>query len=399
MDEEQLSRYYRIARWIAEDIAETILPEEKDKLEQWLQQDPLHPQIYSHIAKRLKNGEEPKSYRYTPSVKADWKKVETQLDRRQDRKKRSMFYYRCAAVAVLLVGVGFALFQLKTRTSAVIGTTLTEQTSIQAGSSKAVLTLASGEKVVLEETTTDSIQVDGTIIEKKVGGLAYQQTEENAGAQQEVFNVISIPYGGEYKLTLADGTRVWMNSASELKYPVKFIGDKRMVYIKGEAYFEVAGNPEKPFIVKTSHNMEVKVLGTHFNISAYDEEATIATTLAEGKVTVSDGISTVDLIPDQQAVFEKASKNITCREVDASQYIAWKDGKFIFEDESLENIMERVSRWYNVQVFFKGNAIRQLRFSGDLEKYDDFSTVIRMLEKVSRIRVQIKDKAVFIEET
>ncbi len=398
MDEEQLSRYYRVARWIAEDIAETILPEEKDKLEQWLQENPQHLEIYSHIAKRLENGEEPKSYRYVPSVKSDWKKVEKQLVHRQDERRIKMFFYQCAAVAVLLVGVGFALFQWKTRTPSASSTTLAEQKSILAGSSKAVLTLASGEKVVLEETMTDSIQVDGAIIEKKAGGLSYQQTKEDIEVQQEVFNVISIPYGGEYRLTLADGTRVWMNSASELEYPVKFIGDQRVVYIKGEAYFEVAENPEKPFIVKTSHNMEVKVLGTHFNISAYEEEATISTTLAEGKVTVSDGTSTVELVPNQQAVFEKANKHITCRDVDAYQYLAWKDGKFIFEEESLENIMERISRWYNVQVFFNGNTIRHLRFSGDLEKYDDFSTVIRMLEKVSRIRVEIKGKAVFIEE-
>ena len=144
--------------------------------------------------------------------------------------------------------------------------------------------------------------------------------------------------------------------------------------------------------------MEIKVLGTHFNVSAYENDPTIATTLSEGKVLVSNGQNSVDLIPNQQAVFEKANAQLTCRNVDAYQYLSWKDGKFIFEGETLENIMERLSRWYDIQVFFRGSSVRTLKFSGDLEKYEDFSTAIRMLEKVSRIKVEIKNNTVFIEE-
>lgn len=398
MDTAHLNQYYIIARWIAKDIAGTILPEEKEQLEQWLQQDPQHPEIYSHIARRLEKGEELKSYRYAPVVKSDWEKVRKQVCSSSGEKKLRISFYRYAAIVVLLIGVGFSLFHLEFRTPVVKTTSLAGQQSIQAGSSKAVLTLASGEKVVLEETASDSIQVDGIWIEKKEGRLSYQQAAVREKDEQEVFNVINIPHGGEYRLTLSDGTKVWLNSASELKYPVKFIGKERVVHIRGEAYFEVAGNPHQPFIVKTDQQMEVKVLGTHFNVSAYEEDATIATTLAEGKVVVSDGKQIMDLVPNQQAVFEKSTGHFTRREVDVYPYLAWKDGKFIFENETLENIMEKVSRWYNVEVFFKGNAVRELRFSGDLEKYDDFSTVVRMLEKVSRIQIEIKDQAVFIEK-
>lgn len=397
MDTEQLAQYYAVARWIAEDIGGTIQPEEKEQLERWLKQDPQHPEIYSRIAGRLEKGEELKSYRYTPLVKSDWEKVKKQVCSHSVRKKIRISFYRYAAIAVLLVGVGLAFFHLKPRTSVMGNMSKVGQTSIQAGSSKAVLTLASGEKVMLEEITSDSIHADGILIEKKNGRLSYQPAsgQEN---EQEIFNVIDIPHGGEYRLTLSDGTKVWLNSATELKYPVKFIGGERVVHIRGEAYFEVAHNPHKPFVVKTGNQMEVKVLGTHFNVSAYEEDETIATTLAEGKVLVTDGKHAMGLIPNQQAVFEKTTGQFTRRDVDAYPYFSWKDGKFIFENETLENIMERVSRWYNVEVFFKGNAARELRFSGDLEKYDDFSTLVRMLEKVSRIRIEIKDKAVFIEK-
>lgn len=395
---ENLSEYYEIANRIAAEIAGTISAEDKIALDRWLSADQSHLQIYAQIVKRLEQGEEVKSYRYEPAIKADWEKVKGQLETKKGRKDYIRLFYRYAAVAVLLIGIAVAYLQLNKSEDVAVLPVLAQRDTIKAGSSKAVLTLANGEKVVLEETALDSIQTDGILIEKKEGGLSYRQAEGQTTDEQEVFNVISIPNGGEYRLTLADGTKVWVNSGSELKYPVKFIGDTRTVYIKGEAYFEVAKDATHPFIVRTTNRMEVKVLGTHFNISAYEEDEIIATTLAEGKVEVSDGQQRLALTPNQQAVFEKKKAEFTCRNVDAYQYLSWKDGKFIFEDESLENIMERVSRWYNVQVFFKGNAIRNLRFSGDLEKYDDFSTVVRMLEKVSRIHVEIKDTAVFIEE-
>lgn len=391
-----LETYYRIAAFIAAEIAETISAEEKAELEQWLSQDPLHPEIYRRILRRLENGEEVKCYRYEPSVKADWEKVKRQVNKGSRRMVIQRNFYRYAAVIILLIGVAIAYVQLRKNPLNPEVTSLVKQEVIQAGSSKAVLTLANGEKVVLEEVTTDSIQADGVLIERTEGGLSYQKADEKAEDEVEVFNIISIPNGGEYRLTLADGTKVWVNSASELKYPIKFVGDTRTVYIQGEAYFEVVKDATRPFIVKTINNMEIKVLGTHFNISAYAEDETIATTLAEGKVEVTNGEEKIDLIPNQQAIFEKKSEKFTRRNVDAYQYISWKDGKFIFEEETLEIIMERLSRWYNIQVFFKENSTRQLRFSGDLEKYEDFSTVLRMLEKVSHIQVEIKDKTIFI---
>lgn len=395
---ENMTEYYKIANWIAADIAGTITVEDKDALDRWLAADQSHLRIYTNIAKRLERGEELKSYRYKPAIKADWEKVKGQLECERGKKEYIRLFYRYVAVAVLLVGIAVAYLQLNKSGENTVLPVLAKGDTIKAGSSKAVLTLANGEKVVLEETASDSIKADGILIEKKEGGLSYQQAQGQRDDEQEVFNVISIPNGGEYRLTLADGTKVWVNSASELKYPVKFIGDTRTVYMKGEAYFEVAKDASRPFIVRTTNEMEVKVLGTHFNISAYEDDETIATTLAEGRVEVSDGRQRLSLIPNQQAVFEKKESHFTCHNVDAYRYLSWKDGKFIFEDETLESIMERLSRWYDIQFFFKGNSVRNLRFSGDLEKYDDFSTAVRMLEKVSRIKVEIKNKTIFIEE-
>lgn len=395
---ENMSEYYEIANRIAAEIAGTITVEDKDALDRWLSADQSHLRIYTNIVNRLERGEEVKSYRYQPVIKADWEKVKGQVEYKKGKRGYIRLFYRYVAVAVLLVGIAVAYLQLNKSEDVAVLPVLAQRDTIKAGSSKAVLTLANGEKVVLEETALDSIKADGILIEKKEGGLSYRQAEGETDDEQEVFNVISIPNGGEYKLTLADGTKVWVNSASELKYPVKFIGDTRTVYMKGEAYFEVAGDAKRPFIVRTTNEMEVKVLGTHFNISAYEEDETIATTLAEGRVEVSGGQQHIALSPNQQAVFEKKKAHLTCHNVDAYRYLSWKDGKFIFEEETLEDIMERLSRWYNIQFFFKGYAVRNLRFSGDLEKYDNFSTVVRMLEKVSRIKVEIKDKTIIIEE-
>ena len=271
--------------------------------------------------------------------------------------------------------------------------------SIKPGVTKAVLTLSNGQQMVMEEKTVGTFKSGDVVVDKQADGLSYRKAGKKAGAAEEqlVFNTVTTPRGGEFKLVLEDGTRVWLNAGSELRYPVRFVGKERKVFVKGEVYFEVAKDRKRPFRVQVLDEMTVEVLGTHFNVSAYEEDATIETTLAEGRVKVTDGMKSMELVPNEQAVFGKADGHFERHEVDARSYVAWKDGLFIFEDETLENIMERVKRWYNVDVEFGNEALKELRFSGDLERYKVFSIVLRMLEKVSRIDVEIEGRTVYIK--
>ncbi len=389
--------YSEIAKRIAADISGAISPEDKARLEAWLSEREEHREVYRRVAERVAKGEEPKSYRYAPSVEADWQRV-----RRRISARRWLFHpvARYAAAVAVAVGFGVAawlIHESKEVAAPVVASVPAD--SIKPGVTKAVLTLSNGQQMVMEEKTVGTFKSGDVVVDKQADGLSYRKAGKKAGAAEEqlVFNTVTTPRGGEFKLVLEDGTRVWLNAGSELRYPVRFVGKERKVFVKGEVYFEVAKDRKRPFRVQVLDEMTVEVLGTHFNVSAYEEDATIETTLAEGRVKVTDGMKSMELVPNEQAVFGKADGHFERHEVDARSYVAWKDGLFIFEDETLENIMERVKRWYNVDVEFGNEALKELRFSGDLERYKDFSIVLRMLEKVSRIDVEIEGRTVYIK--
>ena len=266
--------------------------------------------------------------------------------------------------------------------------------NILPGTSKAVLTLANGQMIPLGKEATDStIITDGTQISASGSGVTYASGVES---ESVVYNKLEIPRGGEFCLTLSDGTRVWLNSETELRYPVNFTAEKRRVFLKGEAYFEVAKNAQIPFVVTTSAGIDVKVLGTKFNVASYENDEQVTTTLAEGSVEVGDEKGSVRLKPEEQALFCKGDRSLRVQKVDVGMYLAWKDGKFIFEEQSLEQIMKQLQRWYEMSVFYTNEEVKQYTFSGDLKKYDDFDKIIRMLEEVSGIKISIKENCVVI---
>jgi len=216
-----------------------------------------------------------------------------------------------------------------------------------------------------------------------------------------VYNQILIGRGEEYHLVLSDGTRVWLNSETKLKYPTQFASNIREVELEGEAYFEVTKNPKAPFIVKTGQ-MDVKVLGTSFNISAYEDEETVQATLVEGKVKVTPHYgesSNIILSPNDQAVFTKSNNEITVREVDASMYSSWKEGVFAFDEEPLDEIMRKLARWYDIKVFFQDSEARKSQFSGKLPRFEDCKVLFEMMEKTTTVQFTIKDNQHVIVRT
>jgi transmembrane sensor len=269
------------------------------------------------------------------------------------------------------------------------------------GSDKAILTLANGKKIMLGTLGTGTIAQQGsTQVEKVKGGhLVYQalnnnsQTQGGAIPQEVTYNTISTPKGGQYAVTLPDGSKVWLNSISSITFPTEFKGHERNVSITGEVYFEVAKNKNMPFIVQ-SNGQNVKVLGTHFNINAYDDENKTRTTLLEGSVQISANNSSKILTPGQQADVDDHQITII-NGSDAETAVAWKNGNFIFNDADLPSLMRQLARWYDVNIIYKGD-VGEHEFVGQIKRSAKLSSVLQILA-VSGIHFTINGKNLYIQ--
>ena len=265
---------------------------------------------------------------------------------------------------------------------------------IRHGGVKAELVLADGTTRILGSEVTDSLLVQqGANIVVQNQGVSYCV---DSSVVEERYNTLRVPRGGEYSITLSDGTIVYLNSESELRYPVNFVGRDRRVYLSGEAYFDVVQDEAHPFIVDMG-NSSVRVLGTSFNVRAYADEDEVLTTLVQGTVKFSAGKESVTLEPGKQAVLGK-SESIETREVDTYLYTAWKEGVFAFKKQRLEEIMKVVSRWYDVNIFWENVSQKEVTFTGKMKRYDDFSKIVEILEMTGNTEFVIKENNIFIRE-
>ncbi|MBC7827635.1 MAG: FecR domain-containing protein [Chitinophagaceae bacterium] len=266
---------------------------------------------------------------------------------------------------------------------------------IPPGSSRAILILGNGSQIDLHQSKPGILTQQGgvQIIKKADGTLGYHYSGN--GKIETTFNTIRTPRGGEYKLTLPDGSQVWLNASSAIKYPTVFDGKERRVEISGEAYFEVEKNPAMPFIVSVNGKQDVRVLGTHFNINAYEEEGPEKVTLLEGSVKVSDKNYAVILHPGQQSSLTEIGFKI--EEADIDQVTAWKSGFFEFSNSSLESIMRGISRWYDVDVVYESRPKDLSIFGGRINKHLPLSKALEMLEPYG-IQAKINGKEILITE-
>lgn len=258
------------------------------------------------------------------------------------------------------------------------------------------LILSSGERMVLG---TDSLRlgnrVEAGMLRDSLRKLSYLQAPAGQDGQEEIFNTLVIPVGGLYELELSDGTRVWLNSVSQLRYPVQFTGKERKVYLSGEAYFDVKTDSLRPFIVE-SGGMNVRVYGTEFNVTAYRDEK-LRTTLVQGKVGIKvDGEKELLLRPGQMAEYDAQTKHLEVQEVNAYLYTAWKEGTFAFKDETIEEIMGRLSRWYDLNVFYANEEVKKQLYDGIIPQVKDFEDVLRMIEGTATIHFEIKGNTVIV---
>lgn len=311
--------------------------------------------------------------------------------------KSKRLWLRVAASVLVALGLGSYLFH-KADTHDKTGHSVLKKQKIVPGKNKATLILASGKTILLSEAENGIVMAESKISYYNGSTIA------DAGDMQEKFT-IKTPRGGQYQVTLSDGTKVWLNAASSLTYSASLDNGKgRYVQLEGEGYFEVArqfykpgkGNAKPaplPFVVQ-SRDQEVEVLGTHFNICAYENENSVNTTLLEGSVKVTKTQnSSVLLKPGEQAVNTAAT--IKTQQVEPQNYVAWKDGGFIFFDEDLGSIMRKISRWYNVEVTCPPNLAR-LKFSGSISRNRDIGEVLRIIERTHLIHFNFKERRITV---
>ncbi len=268
-----------------------------------------------------------------------------------------------------------------------------KKNDVAPGSNKAILTLSNGTKITLDSAQVGSLAQQGNanIIKLDSGRLAYSTNSIATG--EILYNSLATPRGGQYQLTLPDGTRVWLDAESSIRYPTSFAGTERKVQMTGQAYFEVAKNEQMPFIVETV-GTRTTVLGTNFNINAYANEKTIKATLLEGSIKFSFGNQERLLHPGEQAVVNNGGGAWQTRKADTWQAVAWKNGQFDFDDMDLPSILRQISRWYDVSVMFQSNN-DSAKFGGGISRQLNLSDVLRLLDK-SGIHTKLEDKQLIV---
>jgi len=326
----------------------------------------------------------------------DWNTIYTKIINTPAIGSRPIWpHIAAAAVIILLLSDNHSIKQItKTETHQQF------KNDIAPGGNRAILTLANGQQIILDSAANGNLAQQGNIkiIKLDNGRLAYKTLNEKPG--EVLYNTISTPRGGQYILVLADGSKVWLNAASSLRFPTSFTGKERNVELTGEGYFEVAHNAAMPFHVK-SGDMTVEVLGTHFDINAYNDESVIKTTLLEGSVKVSKGAASKMIRPGEQAQIENHGNplipKIMVQTTDVDAAIAWENGRFIFQGNNIQSVMRQLARWYDVEVSYQENVTDE-KFVGVINRsrYENISQILEMLEKTRTVSFTINGRNITV---
>jgi putative anti-sigma factor len=361
---------------------EYLSEEEKLCFEVWYR-DEEHQAYYRDLQK-IRSGV------LASSVAGKIDKGKAWLKVRPVRKKRVIYrVIGYAAMFVLPLGVALALLLPEKQNEKITYT----HSVVLPGKKMATLTLSTGEQVALTDSLPRLEERGMVISHSEEKALVYNQVQDSIPAEV-VYNAVTVPRGGEYKLALSDGTIVWLNSDSYIRYPVRFSGNTRQVELRGEAYFEVAKNSEKPFIVRMKE-YNIRVTGTQFNARSYSNEET-ATTLVQGSVQIEKGGSVSKLSPGQQAILKDGQVQV--RKVDVESYIAWRTGDFSFTQCRLENILDELARWYDVDVFYMNQQVKDYHFSAWFKRSSSISEVIAILEKTKKISLDLKGRMLTVKD-
>ena len=367
----------------------TIMPDEQRLLDSWMKEKEEHKQLFDRLRKDTRFAEEYGIFREVDTTRA-WETFRVKNGLGRQRRMTTWIKYAAVIALPLLVAGVWLLFPRGGEQSIPVA----QNTKIVKREASPVLEVVGGGKVILEKEKDKMIEAgQGVEVQQSSGMLVYS---DSVVSEYVDTNVLRIPKGGEFKLQLADGTRVYLNSATDLRYPVAFTGSERRVYLKGEAYFEVANDAEHPFIVVTD-DVQVRVYGTSFNVNTLGADG-VRTVLVEGKVGIrgQDSDREYVLKPNELAFYDWNSRDMKIETVDPDLYTLWRKGIFVFERETLENIMNILSLWYDMEVFFQSESAKKLHFSGHMKRYEQIEDILHAITDATGVVFTINDKTVCV---
>ena len=385
-----MQKWVRLARGIGKGLLNGEGKQMDDEVSEWAKESDRGKRILDelkdldfYVEKEAKKREIEKCY--------SWEEFMTW--RRRYERRRKLLVVRCVAAVAILFLVSTCVWFVNRGGEE---SQFMFPSEIKPGSLRASLILNDGQEIMLDKRLSLMESDSSVVLSNEKGELSYRNVRERAG--ESSVNTLRVPCGGEYQLMLADGTRVRVNSESELVFPTCFNSDRREVFLKGEAYFQVAPDSDKPFYVRVNDYI-VKVTGTSFNVTSYTDDPCAMTTLVEGKVSVYGNDSTwnCDLTPGHMLKFDKGTARVTSEECDPRIYTSWIDGEFKFRDMRLEDIMKKLNRWYDFEVAYEEEELKDLRFSGAAEKYNPVEFLLKMIEEVTKVRFDIEGKRIMVK--
>jgi len=372
-------------RLILKKIDNTLNKEERKTFDAWYNESEEHRVYFEKVNQKYIKGLD------VVDIENGWEAVSFRISKKG---KRSTYFKYVAAAAIISTTAAFWFNSIETIEKKVLEhSVVVEQNQVEIGSAKAILTLEDGSKIALEEGEsykTDNASSNG---EQLIYNGKHRSSEKTSTR-----NVLSIPRGGQFFVVLADGTKVWLNSETKLKYPVTFTphNSREVELVFGEAYFEVSPSSNHNgthFIVRTE-GQTVDVVGTEFNIKSYKGDDNLSTTLVEGKVKVNNGSTSLNLTPGKQSLLRRETNKFSVSAVDVYDEVSWKNGFFSFKDHSLEDIMKVLSRWYDVEVIFQNESIKQLKFNGVFRKKQHIDEILGIIKGTNEVNYVVNKKTI-----
>ena len=383
----------RIVRLLQLYLLGDITEEERQELEDWCEEAPRNRKLFEQICQEDLFSKERYVYEKIHDTKA-FSVFEKRVRKVSSRSIGNWWKYAAVLLFPILV-VGSWKLMHETEQVSIVASSVAP---IQPGCSQAVLVLDDGRKVFLKEEEEGVISEDKEITVTGEKDRLVYTSSEGKNVDEIRFNELEVPRGGEYKVRLADGTLVYLNSATRMKYPVKFDEKERKVYLSGEAYFEVAKDPERPFFVEME-GVEVRVYGTSFNVNTH-QKGNIQTVLVKGSIGVkvlSSGMESM-IRPGQMAEFKQGNTKVDVKDVNVAVYTDWKDGIFRFENQRLEDILTVLSNWYDMNVFYQTASVKELHFSGYMERYKDVSVILEAITLSTGVTFSIQGKTIVVSK-
>lgn len=390
-----------MAAIIARILTGEISAEEQARLDAWLNADAANKQVLQRLTDKAYLASQLKKWDTKPNAEG-WESLQARINPVQPalirRLIKQTLKYAAVIIPLLVLSISGYYFYRKNINNNKPVVSLAK-VNIVPGSNKARLILGNGSQIELHGHNSQAIkEEDGTSINVQDAQLVYVSESTSAdNSIAPVFNTVITPRGGEYQVVLPDGTKAWLNAASSLRFPVRFTGNERKVYVTGEAYFEVTKDAAHPFVVN-ARKMDIRVLGTKFNVNAYADEEYDKTTLTEGHVllTAASGGKTADLYPGFQSTIGYKDGHIEIAKANIEEALAWRNNLFVFDSEPLESIMRKVSRWYDLDIDFADPGLKQYHFTGRIKRQENVQDILNLITVTSKVKFTFNNRKLTI---